>query len=364
MKSVLIKYITKNFLRAFIIVFFCFYIIIAILDMMDVVRQYYSGGYNPSISLVLKITVCRALLNMTQFFPFITLMASIIFYLTMHNKLELTIIKGTGISTYKLLGFIFIAIAFLSITYITIFDTMSVYSYRYLKTTNINIKYNSQLNENLTVTNKGIWFRDTFEKNSYIVFARGFDPTGTALFNVRVYEFDGCGDLKTSIIAKNATIADGNWRIANCKLITKDGNSAIKAECKLPTKLSYKKINRMVTNPKNVSFWSIKKYVGMLENVGLSSISYQMHWFSRIAAILQMFAFAALATAFCIEKNIRDGSSYTKKLALLLALAFPLHFINNVVIAYGTNGTLPLPMAMLALPITILLTGLLSLKGK
>ena len=359
MKTVLMKYIIKNFFKSFLMVFSCFYIIITILDMMDVVRQYYSGGYHPSISSILKITVCRAFLNITSFFSFISLLSTIVFYITMHNKQELLIMKGAGISPYKLLSFIFVAVAILSVTYITIFDTISVYSYRYLRTTNTNLKYSAQLDESLTVTNKGIWFRDIFEKNSYIISARGFNPTEQSLFNVRVHKLDEYGDLDSIIIAKGATIANGNWKITDCKLITKDGNSEIKDECKLPTRLSYKKINRMVTNPKNISFWNIRKYIEMLEKVGLSSIYYQLHWFSRISAILQMFAFVAIASAFCINKNTRDNRAYIKKTAVLLITAFPIYFINNIIIAHGENGTLPLPIATLALPISIFVAGIL-----
>ena len=327
--------------------------------MMDVVRQYYSGGYHPSFSLILRITVCRALLNISSFFPFISLLSTIVFCITMHNKQELTIIKGVGISPYKLLSFIFVAVAILSVAYITIFDTVSVYSYRYLKTTNTNLKYGAQLDENLTITNKGIWFRDIFEKNSYIISARGFNPTGKSLFNVRVHKLDEHGDLDSIIVAKNATIADGNWKIKDCKVITKDGDGVIKDEYKLPTRLSYKKIERMVTDPKGVSFWNIRKYIKMIKDVGLSSIYYQLHWFSRISAILQVFAFAAIATAFCINKNAKDNRAYVKKTAFLLIIAFPIYFINNVIVAHGANGTLPLPIATLALPIFILISGIL-----
>ena len=362
MHTILIRYITKSFFKSFLAVFFCFYVIVTILDMMDVVRQYYSAGYNPSIPFIIKVTLCRALLNMTSFFSFIVLLSAIVFFIVMNSRLEITIIKSIGTSTKKLLQYMFISVAILSVLYITVFDAMSVYSFRYLKLANISMKYDSQSSENLTITNKGIWFRDKYEDVSYIISARGFNKSGTSLFNVRIFTFDKYGDLNKTVIAKSVNISNGQWKAADSKEITNDGETYTHEEYQLPTHLSYKRLQRMVTNPQSISFWQIRKYMAILDKVGLSSVQYQMHWFSRISVILQMFAFVAMVTAFCINYNPRDNKTYIRKIACLLIGAFPIHFINNVILAYGTSGKIPISLAATILPAFVLCIGLVGME--
>ena len=362
MRTILIKYIIKNFFKSFFAVFFCFYVIVAILDMMDVVRQYYSAGYNPSMTFIIKVTMCRALLNITSFFSFIVLLSAIVFFIVMNSRLEITIIKSIGTSTKRLLQYIFISVAILSILYITVFDAISVYSFRYLKSANISMKYDAQTNENLTITNKGIWFRDIYDDASYIISARGFNKSGTSLFNVRIFMFDKNGDLSRTVIAKNVNISDGQWKVTDCKEITNDGETYTHGEYQLPTHLSYKRLQRMVTNPQSISFWQIRKYMAILDKVGLSSVKYQIHWFSRISVILQMFAFVAIATAFCARYNPRDNKIYIRKIACLLIGAFPIHFINNVILAYGTSGKIPISIATIILPAFVLCIGLVVME--
>lgn len=364
MKSVLSRYIASNFFKSFLVVFLCFFIIVSILESMEIVRRYFSGGYNPSVFQIVKLTFCKTTISMCSFFSFTVLLAVIVFYTTMHNKLELNVIKGAGISPFGILKPICLAISLLSVFYVTIFDGISVCSYKIVRNANTSIKGGLDDGKNLTITNRGIWFRDVLDDRSYIISARGFNQNESSMFNVRFFEFNKDGDLEYSAHASTAAIKNGNWNLSNCKVVTSTGDESTQKLLKLPTKLSYTNINKMVTSPNSVLFWSIGKYVSMLDRVGLSSLKYQIHWFSRLATILQMFAFAVIATAFCINHNYRNHKAYVAKVSLLMVLAFPAHFINNIVLAYGESGELPIFVASFAVPFFILLSGILLVSKK
>lgn len=359
MTITLAKYIVKNYIKSFIVVFLCFFAIVSLMELMDTVRQYFSGGYDPSAIQIIKITFCRATVTICTFFSFLVLFATVVFYTTMHNRFEISIIKGASISPYRILQMLFIAVSILSIFYISVFDTLSVYAYRIQ---DIKIAQKQSAERNLMVTSKGIWFRDVCDNKSYIISAKNFDHIGTSLNNARFFEFDKQGNLLNIFSAQIATIKDGTWQMQHCKIITREGNSIEKVNHTFPTKLSYKKINKMVADPHSISFWNMHKFVNLLNRVGLSSMHYKMHWFSRIATILQMFAFITIASAFCISHNYRNHKTYIRKASALVALAFPLHFVNNIILAYGENGAIPLSISVFALPMIIFVAGLLFLN--
>ena len=359
MFSTLTRYVIKNFLKSFVIVFLCCYVIISLLELMDAVRQYFSAGYSPSVVQIMKITLCRTTVTICTFFAFLVLFATVVFYTTMHNRLELNIIKGAGASPYKILRMLFIVASILSIFYISVFDTLSVYSYR---TQDISFARQQSTGKNLSVTSKGVWFRDICDSKSYIIYAKKFDRVMTSLNGIRIFEFDENGNFINTILAHSAFIRDNVWYMQHCKIITREGDTIKKDVHTLPTKLSYKTINKMVADPHSLSFWQIKKFAHLLEKVGLSSKHYQIHWFSRISTILQIFAFIAIASAFLMKHNHRNRKPYIQKASALIVFAFPLHFLNNIVLAYGENGSMPLLASSLLMPTAILIAGVLFLN--
>jgi lipopolysaccharide export LptBFGC system permease protein LptF len=89
----------------------------------------------------------------------------------------------------------------------------------------------------------------------------------------------------------------------------------------------------------------------MLNKTGLSSIKHKIYWLSKISSIVQMFTLIMLATVFCINYNSRNIKRYVEKIALLLGMAFPMHFFDNVLIAFGENGIIPTDFSMFVIPI-------------
>ncbi|MBR1479600.1 MAG: LptF/LptG family permease [Alphaproteobacteria bacterium] len=357
--DILSRYIAGNFLKSFFLVFLCFFVIISILETMEVVRRYFANGVDVSFLQIFKLTVLRATVTVYSFFSFLSLLASIVFFTMMHNKLELTVIKVVGVSTQGLLKSLFVATALVSGLYITVLDGLSAMSSNKVKILDTQLKQSAEdAGSSLTITNSGVWMRDVFDKTAYIVSAETFKRHEAELSNVRIFEIAENGELQRSIHATTAHISAGFWKLQNCSIVTTDG---AKSECEtleLPTKLSFSNINKMIANPNSVSFWSISKYVAMLDKVGLSSMKYKIHWFSRLSSIVQMFAFLVLATAFCVNYNARNTRKYMLRVAFLLVLAFPIHFFNNVMTAFGESGILPFAVAPFVIPLTTLLLGL------
>jgi lipopolysaccharide export LptBFGC system permease protein LptF len=60
----------------------------------------------------------------------------------------------------------------------------------------------------------------------------------------------------------------------------------------------------------------------------------------------------------------RNPTTFKQKIAILLALAFPVHFLNNILFAFGESGALPLPLAIFATPFMLLLFSLLLLERR
>lgn len=362
MRKVLLRYTIVSFFKSFLSVFLCFCAIIAILESMEIVRKYYSAGYSPSFSQIAKITFFKTIVSVTSFFSFVSLLSTILFFTLMHNRSEIIIIKGSGVSTFDMLKTIFIAVAVLGVLYISIFDSLSVYSYRSISDTNAILKHSDSSEGKLAITKKAVWLRDQHDKKSYIISATGFDQDNSLLHDVKLFEFDSEGGLKRTIYSTKAIVQSSKWIFGDCSIISPDGTESKQKQCDIPLCLSFLNIEKMMTNPKSISFWDMRKYIKVMENVGLAATGYILHWLSRLATIFQMFAFTTIATAFCITYYPRNFRAYMVKIAMLMSLAFPIHFINNVVIAYGESGKIPLPVSAFIVPFVILFCGMILVE--
>lgn len=363
MKTIISKYIIKNFLQSFLSVFICFFLVVAILEFMEIVRKYIPAGITIASPTMIKLITYRSFITMSSFFSFIVLIGGIIFFSIMHSKLELTVMKTVGISVKNIFEALLAGVLILAVFYITILDAISTYAIKATKDIDAELKQQVRpIDTSFTLTNSGIWFKDTNPNNSYIISVKSFDKQKLYAYNIRIFEYNSRNILERSIHSQNATIKQGEWTLANCRIFDINGKEQFETTLKLPINLSFSKITKMVMLPESVSFWSIGKYSNMLDKIGLSPLKYKVHWYTKLSSIAQMFSFIVLVIAFCINYNSRNPRAYSLKIALLLVLVFPIYFFSNILIAFGETGTIPLWLASFIIPTLILLIGMLILE--
>lgn len=363
MNRILTNYITKNFLYSFLIVFSCFFIIVSALESTEIFRKYFSNTINIVPLAVIELIVYRTIVTVTSFFSFIVFLSGIVFFYTMHTKFELIVMKVVGFSTKDISAALFKGVSILALLYITLFDILSAYSIGEIKNIDTNLKQETRgIDKNPTITNSGVWFKNTNGISSYIISVKSFDNTHINMYNVRIFEFNRDNILKRSIHSHNGIIQNGNWILANCHIFDNNGRESFQGAMSLPINLSFSQINKMVINPESVPFWSIWKYSNMMEKVGLSTVKYKVNWYSRLSAIAQMFSFMVLVIAFCINYIPRNSGIYGIKITLLLLLVFPIYFFSNILLAFGENGMLPLWLASFIVPVVVLALGTLILE--
>jgi lipopolysaccharide export system permease protein len=326
----------------------------AMLEYMEIVRRFSSYHIAVSHKIIIELTVFNAIATVASFFPFALFLGTILFFVTIHSKMELTAIRCIGVSTLQISRCLLLTTLLIGTVYITLFDGIASCSVQRIKTIEAKLTKKDRIDEKMTVTNKGVWFRDVYYGKSYIIYAKSVLNQQHKLLNVRFFEFNENDGLQSSIYSDSATISSNVWELRNAKIIEIDGTEKVMPSVTKKTQLSFSNIDKMTTNPKSISFWSMGKYIAMLEKVGLSSIKYKINWYSRISAIIQMIALVLLAIVFCIDNQMGHRGRYPMKLAILLLFAFPMHLINNVMMALGENGSMPIWVAAFALPALII----------
>jgi lipopolysaccharide export system permease protein len=212
-----------------------------------------------------------------------------------------------------------------------------------------------QLPSEMAIARTGIWLKDVNRYNSYIIHTASLVPSRRLFCKVQFFEFDAANRFLRSIYANEATIKNGYWIIENPMEFEDNDKVSGGRSISIETTLSFDGIGNMITNPRGISFWNIKKYGETMAKIGLSALQYNLHWFSQLSIIFQMIAMALLGAAFCVEGNDYSRGQ-TLKLGLVVVSAFPIYFVNNLLIAFGVNERIPIWMATLFFPIATIVT--------
>jgi LPS export ABC transporter permease LptG len=336
----------------------------AMLEYMEIVRRFASHHIMVPYEAILELTVMNSVVTIAAFFPFTAFLGTILFFITVHGRMELMVIKCVGISVCQLVRCLLCSALLMGGVYITILDKISTFSVNKINLIESKVTKKTQIEEKIAVTNKGVWFRDIWQAKSYIIYAKSFLNSQKKLLNVRFFEFDRQNDFRGSIYSDSAEISGNSWQLANAKIIDTNGSESVVPIFRIPTNLSFKNIDKMTTNPKSISFWSMAKYMDMLEKVGLSSIKHKINWFARLSSLLQIVALILLASIFCMNYDTRNTKRYAIKTAILIAIALPIHFTNNIMIALGESGKISIWVAAFSAPTLTIVIAYLNLLRK
>ncbi|MDR3030987.1 MAG: LptF/LptG family permease [Holosporales bacterium] len=359
---ILFRYIVFTYLKCFGIVILGFFAITSMLEYLELVRKFAAGG-GTSHKIILELMAFNSISTISSFFPFIAFVGTILFFSIMHAKLEITVIKVLGVSIWNIVKSLSLGGLIIGFAYLTIFDSVLIFSVNRIKT--INSRINNGISScNVTIINRGVWFRDIYADSSYIVHAKSFLANSDALLNVRFFQFNINSNFQKSIYSDIAFIKNRNWNLKDAKIIDLSGNEKRVNNLLIPTTLSLKEINKIIASPKSISVWNMSKYISIIDKVGLSSTKYKVHLFYQISSIFQTIALILLASVFCTNYNIRNPRRYNFKAAIALSISFPIYFLNNILIALGETGDIPIIVAVILTPvlITIICSWLLSKK--
>ena len=96
-------------------------------------------------------------------------------------------------------------------------------------------------------------------------------------------------------------------------------------------------------SPDSISFWELPGFITMLEAAGFSAMRHRLQWHELLSLPLLLIAMVLIAATFSLRLTRRGGTGYL--LAGGATVGFLLYFISDIAFAFGTNGSIPVPMA-------------------
>ncbi|WP_415290926.1 LptF/LptG family permease [Candidatus Pelagibacter sp. Uisw_136] len=339
-----IKFLISLFNISFFKVFFTFFIIILITNILEQVEFF------KDINLNFFYLVFLSFLNtptiIFEILPFIFLISTQVFFIYLIDKKELEIFKYSGLNNFMIIKIISVYTFIAGLIFIIIFYNVSaIMKNSYLLVKN---KYSDDNRYLAVITENGLWIKDEIEGNINIINANKMD--NIYLLDVSITQFDKNFKILNIIRSKKIDITSFQWKIFE-PLTLKNNQETKLSEMTLKSNFDLKKINSLFSNLSSLTMVNLIELRKDYKSLNYSVIDIDSHLYKIITYPIYL----TLITVFSaiIMFNIGYNKNSLFKITLGILLSVVIYYINHFLNILGTNEKIPLILSIF-MPLIIL----------
>ena len=364
--TTLIKYLSYEFAKCLLIIFSIFLSISLLTNFVEELIFFQNKAIDNLVLNLTILTAAKTINTLLESSVFIFLFAGIFFFVKFLKNNELNSIKLSGISnllsilTPALLSF---CIGIFIIFAITPISAEGIKFYE-------KYKRNYSQNDNLIVINdSGLWFMEKNQEIFKIIRAdKIIDNDFSKFYNSTIYILDTDFNFLNRYDSKLIFINKKEWILENTKVLSENQNTQKinqEKEYTLNSSIDMNEIKNLFTNASTISFWEILNSIKKLNDRGYSGDELKIKFHKYLSLPIYLFSMIILATVFTI--NIKKNYSNYIYVFFGIILGIVIYFLNDLSIALGIAGKMPLSISVwipIFLIIVISLINLIKINEK
>jgi lipopolysaccharide export system permease protein len=350
------RYFAGRFVVSAIGVFASIFVLLVLVDYIEMVRRT-SGLVSASAITVAETSLFRVPQLLEKMMPFCILIGAMTCYLALSRRLELVVARAAGVSAWQ-----FIAPALASAIMIGIFAT-AVYNPMSANLRELSKRMEAELFGSApgggVQDASGFWINQVNSDGQVIINAARSEQQGVRLTGLTLFRFDGDGQFKERIEAREATLKEGRWLFKSARRYALDAPPIDQDSFELATSLTPAQVRNSFSTPETVSFWQLPSYIRSSESSGFATAGYRLQYHKLIAQPFLLAAMVMLAAAVSL-RFFRFGG--VQKMVLSGVGAGFLLYVLSKVTEDLSKADLMHPIAAAWLPVLVGgLTGFLAL---
>jgi lipopolysaccharide export system permease protein len=354
-------YFARRFLMAFLALTGLLFSLIALVDLIDLLREF--GEEDVSFGQVLRLVLMKSPATINQILPLVVLLATIVLFINLARTSEMVVTRASGRSALRALIAPVVAVLLIGGIAVTTFGPMVAALSNKFAT--LSESYRTGGNAALSVSSEGLWLRQGSPDGQSVIRAARSNADASILFDVTILSYAPQGGPVRRIEARSAALQNGEWALRDAKDwdlnpgSNPEAGAALHETLTLPSTLTVDRIRESLGKSSGVSIWEMSGFIQQLEQAGFSSRRHQVWLQAELARPLFLVAMVLVGAAFTMRHTRLGGTGPAVLSALLLG--FTLFFIRSFATILGENGQLAIPFATWAVPIagTLLAIGLL-----
>jgi lipopolysaccharide export system permease protein len=353
-----IKFLINHFTFSFVKVFFIFFAIIFITNILEQIEFFKEIKFNLFSIVFLSFLNSPSILF--EILPFIFLISTQIFFIKLIDKNELEIFKYIGLDNFQIIKIIGIYSFILGIVFVIFFYNFSSIlknSYLVIKNKYTNDdKYLAVINEN------GLWMKDEINQTINIINANKVDDE--FLLDVLITQFNENFDIIRTIQSEKINISSFTWRILKPKIL-KNNKINIADEMELKSNFNLKKINSLFSNLSSLSLVDLVKLRSSYKSLNYSLTEIDSHLYKIISYPIYLTLITIFSAIIMFNIGYQKNSLF--KIVFGIFLSVIIYYINYFFNILGTTEKIPLLLSII-FPLIILsiinITSIIRLNEK
>ena len=351
-------YFARKFLWIFLGLLTVFFLLQALIDLIDQVRRL--DGTDASMADIITLTLLGTPESINQILPLIMILSTVALFLSLARSSELVVVRAVGRSGLKaLLAPIIVALIIGGLAVSMMNPIVAATLKRYHE---LYQGFKSGSDDVLSISAEGLWLRQGGPEGQTVIRATAANPNATVLYDVTFLSYAPTGGPVKRIEAREAELTDGAWVLRRAKVWTLAGGTNPEAgatthdQMELPSTLTQDRIRDSFGKPNAISVWDLPRFISQLEQAGFSARRHLVWLQMELARPLFLVAMVLIGAAFTM-RHVRAGGIGVAVLISLL-LGFGLYYIRNFAQILGESGQIPVLLAAWAPPAAAALLGM------
>ena len=344
--KVYVKFLINLFNISFLKVFFSFFIIILITNILEQIEFF--KNLDISFFYLIFLSFLNTPSIVFEILPFIFLLSTQVFFIYLIDKKELEIFKYRGLNNFMIIKIISLyAFAIGIILIIFFYNASAVMKNSYLIIKN---KYSSDNKYLAVVTNNGLWIKDEIDDKINIVNANKMD--NEFLLDVSITQLNKNFEVLNIIKSKKINISSFNWKIYDV-LILKDNMASNLVEMNFKSNFDLQKINSLFSNLSSLTMIQLFELKKSYKNLNYSIIDIDSHTYKIIFYPIYLTLITVFSAIIMFNIGYQKNSFFSITLGIFLSVV--IYYLNYFLNILGTNQKIPLilsilmPLGMLAI---------------
>lgn len=330
------RYLALTMLRWIIGFFLLGTAIIALADAIELVRRTVDREtFDATTALLASLLKTPSLTE--EFLPFAVLFGAIAGFLSLNRRLELAVLRASGISAWQFIAPAVLVAAALGIFATAIYNPLSAASRELSEVMSARVLGKEA--RLLTAGGRSPWFRQEAPNGHSLMRANAAASDGLTLTQVEAHLFNEDESFAGRLEADLARLVEGEWQLTHVTRYATDGTRTNEAYATVPTRLSAAEVREAVARPDTVGFWDLPAAVALAERAGLPSHRYALQHQILLARPLLLIAMVLIAASVSL-RLVRLGGVGRAVLGGVIA-GFALYLGSAVTADLGEADAIP-----------------------
>ena len=339
-----VKFLTKTYLNSFFYVSLIMFSLIFILNLLSELDFFKDINVNSYLPIYLSLINSPTFIF--EMFPFIFLISTQLFFITLFSNNQLSIFKYSGLKNSKILFIISLISFILGMIIITLFYSFS----SSLKNFYLDLKsnYTSDGKYLAVITKNGLWIKDVIDDKILIINSVKIDQN--YLIDAYISEFNNNFEINRNIVSPKIDISNKNWIIFDAKVFNKNSNQKFRT-LEMNTNFDYLIVQSLFSNLSSLSILELLELRKNYKSLNYSLIEIDI----QLLKLISFPIYLMLMTIFSsiVMMSTKQVKSSILKISIGLFFSVVIYYLFNFFNVLGKTEKIDLFSSVL-LPIVLL----------